>query len=44
MTQNARQSDHMWVAYRTRVLYVTYKLYLRLFHNFSLNDGKRTQF
>ena len=42
--QNARQSDHMWTAYVTHVLYITYKLCLRLFHNFSLDGGKRTQF
>ena len=31
MTQNARQSDHMWIANETHVLYITYKLCLRLF-------------
>ena len=44
ITQNARQSDHMWTAYGTHVLYITYKLCLKLFHNFSLDGGKRTQF
>ena len=42
MTQNVRQSEQMWIAYGTRVLYIL--LSLRLFHNFSLNVGKRTQF
>ena len=44
MTQNARQPDHMWISYGTRVLYITYELCLRLFHNFNLNGGKRIQF